>query len=304
MIIDAHCHWLPDEVIANAHFYHKAWGDIEAQLAAMQGAGIDQAVLSYPTSDAFVKLGGHAQVAQVFNERVAAIVKRYPGKFVGAAIVPFGEPLAMRDALARAVEEQGFKAASLPTNYDGVYLDDARFAGVFAYCQKQHLPVFVHAQIVNPIGSERVRDPLLTPVIEYVFDTTICIGKMLMSGSFAAFPDLAFVFGSFGGVVPFLAYRFDMTYRMLRGINFVKDLGADPTQYLQKIYVDTSGDTQAANLQAALALLGPGHILWGSDWPAKKDPAAAIKVLETAGLKGQEKNDILGNNCARLLKGA
>ncbi len=55
MLIDAHSHWLPDEIISNAHFFHKGWGDIEAQLKMMDEAGIDAAVLSYPTSDAHLE---------------------------------------------------------------------------------------------------------------------------------------------------------------------------------------------------------------------------------------------------------
>ncbi|MDP2927607.1 MAG: hypothetical protein Q8N80_02255 [Candidatus Omnitrophota bacterium] len=39
MLIDAHSHWLPDEIISNAHFFHKGWGDIEAQLKIMDVLG-------------------------------------------------------------------------------------------------------------------------------------------------------------------------------------------------------------------------------------------------------------------------
>jgi len=158
----------------------------------------------------------------------------------------------------------------------------------------------VHAQIVKPIGSERVEDPLLTPVIEYVFDTTMCIGKLLMADILRDYK-VKFVFGYFGGVTPFLANRFDVTYQMLRGLNFVKDLKANPTEYLKNIYVDTSGDKSQANFGAALELLGPGHILWGSDWPAKKDIAPGIKAVKDLGISDEDKTNILGGNLTRIL---
>ena len=41
---------------------------------------------------------------------------------------------------------------------------------------------------MNPIGIERVHDPLLSPVLEYVFDVSMCIGKMMMSGVFDQAP--------------------------------------------------------------------------------------------------------------------
>lgn len=300
MIIDAHSHWLPDEIISNAHFFSKAWGDIEAQVKALETAGIDAAVLSYPTSDAHLKLGGAGKVASIYNDAIAEILKKYPKRFIGAAILPVGEAT-MLDELKRATEELGFKAISLASSYDAKYLDDPAFVPVLKYAQEKNIPIFVHSQIIKPIGTERVQDPLLTPVIEYVFDTTICIGKLLMSGVLKEYADAKLVFAYFGGVVVHLAHRFDATYQMLRGINFVKDLGSNPTEYLKNIYVDTSGDTRKANFQAALELVGPEHILWGSDWPAKRDTQAGMNAVKSLDISAQDKDNILGGNLARIL---
>jgi len=216
--------------------------------------------------------------------------------------MPVDEPAAMLDEVRRSVEELGFSALSLASSYEGTYLDDERFRPVFAYALKRELPVFVHSQTLHPIGSERVQDPLLTPVVEYVFDMTMCVGKMLMSGVFREFEGLPFVFANFGGAVTLLRSRFDATYRMLRERQFVKDLGADPTRYLRNIYLDTGGDTVKANLQLALELVGPQHVLWGSDWPAKRDPAESIKAVRGLDIPEADKDNILGGNLARLLK--
>ena len=301
MIIDAHSHWLPEEIINNAHFFHKGWGDIEAQLKVMQGAGIDKAVLSYPTSDAQIKLGGLGEVARIFNNNIAGIIKRYPDKFIGAAVLPVDNTLDMLDELKRARQDLGFKAISLASSYEGIYLDDKAFLPIYTQAEKENIPVFVHSQIIKPIGSERVQDPLLTPVIEYIFDTTICIGKLLMSGALKEFAKVKFIFAYFGGVTPYLSQRYDATYQMLRGINFVKDLGANPTEYLKNIYVDTSGDRTKANFLSALELVGPKHLLWGSDWPAKKDIAGSIAAVRSLDISEQDKNDILGGNLERIM---
>lgn len=303
MIIDAHSHWLPQDIITNAHFYSKAWGDIEAQLKIMDGAGIEKAVLSYPTSDAHLKLSCHKEVARIYNDNVAKIIKHYPRRFIGAAILPVGDPQEMLEELKRAIEELGFTAISLATSYEGIYLDDDMFLPIYRLAEKINLPIFIHSQIVNPIGFERVQDPLLTPVIEYVFDTTICIGKLLMAEIFVEFEDVKFIFAYFGGVTAHLAHRFDATYDMLRQINFVKDLRAKPTDYLKNIYVDTSGDIYKTNLLAALELFGPNHILWGSDWPAKRDIISSIQVIKELNISPEDKENILGNNLENILKG-
>jgi predicted TIM-barrel fold metal-dependent hydrolase len=300
MLIDSHSHWLPNEIINNAHFFHKGWGDIEAQLKMMDEAGIDAAVLSYPTSDAHLKLGSISQVAHIYNDNVAEILKRYPKRFIGAAVLPVDNATDMLEELKRATNELGFKAISLASSYNGIYLDDKMFLPIYKEAESKNIPVFVHSQIVNPIGFERVKDPLLTPVVEYVFDTTISVGKLLMSDILRQYPKVKFVFAYFGGAVCYLKQRFDATYAMLRSINFVKDLQANPSDYFKNIYVDTSGDTTKANFSLALELMGPKHILWGSDWPAKKDVAGGIKAVNDLDISQEDKQNILGGNTKKL----
>jgi predicted TIM-barrel fold metal-dependent hydrolase len=301
MIIDAHSHWLPEEIIKNAHFFHKGWGDIEAQLKLMDQAGINKAVLSYPTSDAHLQLGSFSQVAHIYNDNVAKILKRYPDKFIGAAVLPIDNSEDMVTELKRATEELGFQAVSLASSYNEVYLDDKRFLPLYKEAQNRNIPLFVHAKIVNPIGFKRSNDPLLTPVIEYIFDITITIGKLLMADILRDYPKVKFIFANFGGATPFLAHRFDATYEMLRSVNFVKDLQAKPTELLKNIYVDTGGDKIKANFLLALDLFGPTHILWGSDWPAKKDVAGSIQAVKDLSVSDEDKANILGGNLEKLL---
>lgn len=302
MIIDSHSHWLPEEIINNAHFFHKGWTDLEGQLKCMQEAGINRAVLSYPTSDAHLKLGSLSEVAYLFNNHVAKILQKYPDKFIGAAVLPIDNTEDMLSELKRATEELGFRAISLASSYNNVYLDDARFLPVYKAAEEKNIPIFVHSQIVNPIGFERVNDPLLTPVIEYIFDMTVSIGKLLMSEVFREHARLKFIFANFGGAVAFLQHRFDATYQMLRTINFVKDLKGNPTNYLKNIYLDTGGDKTKANFSLALELVGASHILWGSDWPAKKDVTGNIGTVRELDLSEADKSAILGGNLARILE--
>jgi len=301
MIIDSHSHWLPLDIINNAHFFHKGWSDIEAQLKVMQEAGIGQAVLTYPTSDAHLKLGSISEVAHIYNDNVAKILKRYPKEFIGAAILPIDNTLDMQEEFKRAIHELGFKAISLASSYNGKFLDSEIFLPIYKQAQAANIPIFVHAQIVNPIGFERVNDPLLTPVIEYIFDITMSIGRLLMSEVLREYSGVKFVFANFGGALPFLQHRFDATYEMLRGINFVKDLKGNPTDYLKNIYVDTGGDKVKANFQLALELFGAKHILWGSDWPAKKDIKTSMQAVNDLTISQEEKSAILGGNLAEIL---
>ena len=303
MMFDAHIHWLPGEIIDNAHFYSAAWGNIEGQLEVMERFHIDKTLIVYPTNDAYRKMGGLKEVARIYNNHIAGVVKRYPEQFVGAAILPVDDPEEMAGEFERVTKGLGFRALSLATSFDGIYLDDERFYRLYEEVESLGIPIFIHPQTINPIGYERIKDPLLTPAIEFVFDTTICIGKLIMAGTLKRFPDLKFIFAHFGGVTPFIKERFDSIYRMLRGRDIVKDLFALPSEYLGRIYVDTSGVTSSYALMCTLEMVGAEHILWGSDYPGNPDIPASINAIEELEIPAREKAKILGANIERVLAG-
>ncbi|MDD5591043.1 MAG: amidohydrolase family protein [Dehalococcoidales bacterium] len=303
MMFDAHIHWLPGEIIENAHFYSAAWGSIEGQLEVMDKFHIDKTLIVYPTNDAYRKMGGLGEVARLYNDRIAGVVGRYPERLAGAAILPVDDPEEMAREFERVTKGLGFRALSLATSFDGIYLDDERFYRLYEEAESFNIPVFVHPQTINPIGYERIKDPLLTPAIEFVFDTTICIGKLIMAGTLRRFPELKFIFAHFGGVTPFIKERFNSIYRMLRGRDIVKDLFALPGEYLKRIYVDTSGVTSSHALMCTLEMVGAEHILWGSDYPGNTDIPASINAIDKLDIPAREKAKILGTNMERVLAG-
>jgi len=299
-IIDTHSHYMPPEVAANTMFFKVGWSDAGRQLKVMDELGIEQAVLLYPTSDAHLNMGGWANVCKVYNEKIGELVKAYPDRFIGAGILPVDTPAALVDELIR-FEALGLRVVSLASSYEGKYLDDEMFAPVFEFARKHNLPIHVHPQIMNPIGEDRVKDPLLTPVLEYVFDVSVCIGKMMMSGVFSKFPDVKFIFAHFGGVLPIVRERFDNTYMMLRKREFVKDLGKLPGEFFKNLYFDTSGTKSPASLQCALEVTDAEHILFGSDFPANQNIAGSIAILDQIGLAEGAKKAILSGNSGLLV---
>jgi predicted TIM-barrel fold metal-dependent hydrolase len=134
----------------------------------------------------------------------------------------------------------------------------------------------------------------------------MCAGTMMMSGVLNRHKGLSVIFAHFAGVLPFLADRFDSTYSMLRSREMVKDLGSIPSKILKSIFVDVSGVKSIALLTMALEFFGPEHILWGSDFPAQRNPAESLAALETLDIDNEEKGKIRGKNLINLMtkKGA
>ena len=300
-VIDVHSHCLPDEIIKLASFYSEAWGNIEKQLENMDKAGIDQSVLSYPTTD--VSLKGElteSQEARSYNNAMGKLTGRYPDRFFWTALAPVSGGNA-RDELKRAKEELGAQGISLASSYGGIYLDDQKFYPIYESAIELNLPVFVHPTTNNPIGFDTVEDPLLTPVIEFPFDLTICVGKLLMSGTLEKFSELNFIFPHFGGVLPLLRERFDSTYTMLLKRGYVRDLNGLPSDHLKKIYVDVSGATSPLTIKSALEMFDADHILWGSDYPGNPGAVESIVNIEELDIPDSHKAAILGKNCERIV---
>ncbi len=291
-IIDAHSHYMPPDVAQNTAFFKMGWSDVDRQLSLMDDCGIAKALLLYPTSDAHINMGGWQPVCDAYNTAIADVVKKHEGRFIGAGILPVDDPEHFDNELKK-IQDLGLKVISLASSYDGVYLDDERFYPIFTFARNNNIPIQVHPQIMNPIGEERVRDPLLTPVLEYVFDVSTCIGKLMMSGVFLEFPEVKFIFSHYGGVLPFVRERFDNTYMMLRKREFVKDLSKLPGDYFKNLYFDVSGTKSKGALQCALEMVDSTHILFGSDFPANQDVAQSIAVIQDAEILDADKENIL-----------
>ncbi len=299
MIIDAHSHYMPPEVAQKTAFFKVNWSDIDRQLAVMDANKIEKALLLYPTSDAHLNMGGWQDLCYVYNKEIAAVVSKHKGRFIGGGIIPADTPAQFFSELKR-IQDIGLRVISLASSYEGRYLDDEIFSPVYEFAQKNNMPIHVHPQIMNPIGEDRVRDPLLTPVLEYVFDVSICIGKMMMSGTFLKFPDVKFIFAHYGGVLPLVKERFDTTYSMLRRREFVRDLSKLPSEYFKNLYFDTSSSKSPASLACALEVTDAGHILFGSDFPANQGVAEAISCVGQSAFPEENKRKILNND---LLQG-
>lgn len=301
MTIDAHSHYMPPAVAQNTAFFKQFWSDTDHQLKLMDEHHVEKAVLLYPTSDAHVNMGGWGKVCDVYNEGIGAVVKRHPDRFIGGGIIPVDTPAAIKDELKR-FRQLGLKVVSLASSYGGKYLDDEMFFEVYEFARDNNMPVHVHPQIMEPIGEERVRDPLLTPVLEYVLDVSMSIGKMMMNGIFLKFPQVHFIFAHYGGVLPLVKERFDSTYAMLRRRDFVKDLGRSPGEYFKNLYFDMSGSKSAAALAGILEVTGIDHVLWGSDFPANQNFAGSLGVVSRSILSSEDRKAVLGNNFSVLLK--
>ena len=277
MICDAHIHYIPQELSVHTAFYKGIWTDKAKLYAHIEDNNISRALLGYPTTEVVPKIA-----CQVYNLALENIIKENP-KIIAAAIVGPDKDPGLQTSELRA---RGFRAISIASSYKGKFLVE-ELGPLFQAAQEEDLAIFVHPQTINPIGFERVKDPLLMPVLEYSLETSMFMGLLMMTEVFDKY-GVKFIFSSLGGVVPFLKERFDRVYLMLRKRELVKDLGRLPSDILKNVYVDTCGSS-LKNIELAIDMFGEDRILWGSDYPVCGNIASDLKILDGLGQEIKEK---------------
>jgi predicted TIM-barrel fold metal-dependent hydrolase len=290
MLCDSHIHYIAQEIAEHTSFYRGAWTDKQKLLEFLDTNKIDKALLVYPATDAHLKLGW-AKLCEIYNSNLEILLEENQ-RIIGCGIVDLEANVS---AQVRHLKEEGFRGISIASSQDGKFILD-KLQPLFEAAAKCNLAIFVHPQTINPIGFERVKDPLLMPVLEYSFDNSMFMGLLMMEGILEKF-NLNFIFSSLGGVTPFLKDRFDRVYTMLRSREIVKDLGKLPSEILNKVYVDTSG-ASLRNIRLAIDLFGEDKVLWGSDYPVNASVAENLKMFD--GLINEVKDKIIYNNFSKL----
>ncbi len=273
MLFDSHIHFIPERLSVHTTFYKGVWTDKSKLFSFLEENRISKALLVYPSTDAKLK-----ETCEIYNNSLEALFKENP-KIIGAGIVDLDD-LASLASQVKQLKQKGFKAISIASSHKGKFLVK-ELEPLFAAAEENNLAIFVHPQTINPIGFERVQDPLLMPVLEYSLDSSMFLGLLMMQGILEKY-DLKFIFSSLGGVVPFLKDRFNRVYSMLRQREIVKDLGKLPSEILKNVYVDTSA-ASLKNIELAIDLFGQDKLLWGSDYPVCGNIEANLKMLDDLG---------------------
>lgn len=273
--------------------------DIDAQLAAMDAAGIDMKVLSAPLST-LVGPGEEPPVvlSPRINDRFAALIAGYPDRLLGLASVdPFGGEDAARE-LERAISELGLGGACLDCARGDRFLDDPAARPVLEVAAHLGVPIFVHP--VSPRGYTEHLAPQgqVGVLMARGTEAAASVLSLVRSGTLAALPGLTIVIPLISASLLLFAGMLDHEDR--------REEPADPppSAILKRLYIDTMG-FNPDTIRFVVETLGADHVLDGSDWPIA--PIAARghieQALDAAGVHGDDRTALLGGNAARLLAG-
>jgi predicted TIM-barrel fold metal-dependent hydrolase len=235
--------------------------DVDAKLADMDANGIELTALSVndPGPEWF---DDGVEVAQILNNYIAGIVRAHPRRLFGLCVLPLQDmPAALRE-LDRCAGDLGMKGILLYTNLAGRFADDEAFRPLFARAEALGLPILLHP--AKPLTTDIVKDYELTSTLGNMFDDTIALTRILMSGLLDQHPSLKLVCPHLGGTLPFIIGRLDHQVQVLkRGPKYLTRL---PSEYLRQVYLDVVSPLPLA-IRFAYDFMGPEKLLYASDAP-------------------------------------
>ena len=309
MLIDFHSHyydpaWMPAEIPRGfSAAMRQAWPiltDIDAQLAAMDAAGVDAKVMSAPLST-LVDPGATPPVELVarINERFAALVATHPGRLMALASVDaFGGDSAARE-IEHAIDELGLGGVCLDCARGDRHLDAPEARPTLEACAARGVPVFVHP--VSPPGyAERLtRLGQVGVLMARGTEGAASILALLRSGTFDALPGLTVVIPMMSASVLLFAGLIDIEQRRDEGS---PDRPRSSALH-RRLYVDTMG-FDPDTIRFAAQFVGAEHVIVGSDWPILPIPENrwVTSVLAGTGLSAGDCALIMSGNARRLLR--
>jgi len=246
--------------------------DPRARLADMDTEGIDQAVL-YPTIGLYFSVVDDAPaavgLAAAYNDWLAGYCAADPRRLFGAALLPLQDPEEAARELRRAVTELGFVAGFVrPNPCLGRSLSDRAYDVVWDAAEELGVPVGIHegsSVIVPTLGSDRPFNPLVLHAVSHPFEEMLACAQLIAFGVLERHPGLRCIFlESGGGWAPFWLERLDEQAESFGG--FCPDLSMRPSEYFAR-QCAISFEVDERTLPVLAPFVGPGRIVWGSDYP-------------------------------------
>jgi predicted TIM-barrel fold metal-dependent hydrolase len=268
--------------------------DIEAKLADMDASGIAMSALSIndPGPELFGADG--AAVARLVNDAIAEIVKKHPARFFGLMVLPLQNIEETQREMERCASKLGMKGILLYSNIDGTFPDEERFRPMFESAERLGLPVLLHPAYPMTFAATKAYE--MATMLGLMFDTTIALGRIILSGIPDRYPRLKLVCPHVGGALPYLVGRMDhQTMVLKRGADKIRKA---PSEYLKQVWFDTVSPIGLA-VKYGIDFAGPDKMLFATDHPWV-DPKIIAGVVDGLNLAPAVQTKVMRDNARAL----
>ncbi len=274
----------------------------QMRLDDMDRNGIDMCVLS--ANSPGVQLEKDAalatRVAAEMNDLLGAQMQKYPTRYSGFAHLALQDPDGAAEELERCVKHLNMRGALINGTTGGDYLDHPRFSPVWERAEALGVPIYLHPGDAPTMPSnEKGYTEMAGPGWAWGAETAGHALRIIYGGVFDRFPKATLVLGHMGETLPYILWRLDSRYKMLRHTNDIQML---PSEYVRRnIMITTSGCFSNEPLLCAIAALGSDRIMFSVDYPYEYT-SEGVHFIENAPLSEADMEKICHGNVERLLQ--
>lgn len=288
--------------------------DLDTRLRIMDEYENYQQVLTLgaPPIEAIAGPDVTPELAKVANEEMAKLCASHPDRFLGfACSLPMNNPDAAIKELERSVDELGAKGVQLYTNVNGKPLDLPEFEPIFAKMAEARLPIWLHP-VRTPAKADYVDEPRsyydMWWAFGWPFETSVAMGRIVFSGMFDRYPDLAVICHHMGAMIPYFEGRVgpglaDLGQRSDDEVDgaALGKLKRSPGEYFRMFYGDTALFGAVAAMRCGIEYFGAQRIVFGTDMPFVGQIRDTLDGLAQLDLSAEDRHAIMEGNARRLL---
>ena len=324
MIIDAHAHFVPPELLDELRDRRTEFPSVELtdakdsvafsfsgkkatrpvagflrdmpkRLAWMDDNGIDLQVIA-----GWLDMFGNdlppeegTEWARTINRHLRAVAEGSNDRFRSLCVVPLQDGDRAAEVLREAMG-QGFAGTMIGTQTigKGGVLDDPTLDPCWEAADELGALVSIHP--VFDAGDDRVHDYGMANAVGRITDTLIAVSRIIYSGHVARYANAKILIGIGGAALPYVIGRLE------RNASLDESL-ADPRAALGQLYYDTLLHDPAA-LKLLLETVGAERVMLGSDMPFPIGDPAPRAILDRAGTSAPDRALIESGVASALLK--
>lgn len=236
------------------------------------------------------------KMARLCNDFGAGMVRDHPKRFVLLATLPMLNIDTTLRELSYAFDTLKADGVGLQTSYGTRYPGDPFYRPVFEELNRRKALVYFH-----PLAPQCCVPPGITAsssIIETPTDTTRAVLSLLVSGTFARYRDIRWLFSHGGGTLPMLAGRMRAFGERSKDYQNYAPNGIE--YELARLHFDTANATHPTAIAALMKLVPDTQITYGSDYPYFPI-LEQVDSLGSLGLSASQMRAIERGNAERLV---
>jgi aminocarboxymuconate-semialdehyde decarboxylase len=323
MIVDSHAHLVPPELLRTIRREHARFAAVRIieegdSVGFAFASGKPTRPVSTPLSDLALRrawlnqqgidrqvCGGWVDMfgyelpppegeawSRTINDGLLAAAAAEPA-IVPLASVPLQDGVRAAQVLTSAVAD-GFPGAMIGTLPRGIgsVLDAADLDPFWAAADDLGAAIHIHPSFDS--GDIRTNDYGLQNAVGRITDAMVAVARLVCKGYLTRYRNVRFIVPMGGAGLPFLLGRLVRNGKLTSGL-------ADPIEEMARLYTDTILH-DARVLRFVLSMLGPDHLMMGSDMPFPIGDHEPMEIVGASGVDAATAARINGGLAAEVFR--